>query len=89
MFNALAQHTNSSEVLRFGSVDCVKYRAFCQREEIDREPFIRLYQTMPGSIKRNENNKDVFVRKGVTDWKGLLVAYEVLSWFRGLQHQGG
>jgi thiol-disulfide isomerase/thioredoxin len=91
IFHALADTTNSSEHIRFGSVDCVKYRAFCQREEIDREPFIRIYQAMPGTIKPSEDNprKETFVRKGVKDWKGMLVAYEVLSWFKGLQQQGG
>lgn len=85
----MAETTNSSEHLRFASVDCVKYRAFCQREEIDREPFIRIYKALPGSITRNEKNKESFVRKGISDWKGLLVAYEVLSWFRNLQQSGG
>jgi hypothetical protein len=106
-------------------VDCVKYRVFCQREKVDREPLIRLYQALPPAApltppsqegfkplgdgssvtdgdttavakaaaavaatkKRKEAAKEKvkFVRRGVADWKGVLVAYEVVEWFKGLQ----
>jgi hypothetical protein len=77
---------------------------FCQREHVDREPLIRLYQALPSSIvapvlvadddldlvpkkkKKSSAGGSKFVRRGVADWKGVLVAYEVLAWFKQLTH---
>jgi hypothetical protein len=28
------------------------------------------------------------VRRGVADWKGMLVAYEVFNWFKNLEYRG-
>lgn len=81
----------------------LRYRVFCQRENIDREPLIRIYQALPSSIvapdpvadaeldvkpkkKKKSGGGSQFVRRGVADWKGVLVAYEVLAWFKQLNN---
>jgi len=98
IFHALARTTNSSEHLRFGSVDCVKYRVFCQRERVNREPLIRIYQALPPSPApplvgaaegKGKKKSKGFARRGVVDWQGMLVAYEVLGWFKSLTTYGG
>ena len=103
MFHALAENLNFTEHLRFASLDCVRYRVFCQREGIEREPLIRIYSTVSvtgGKSKselaemkaqgkqRPSSNKKKWIRRKVVDWKGMLVAYEVFAWFRDVQAAG-
>jgi thiol-disulfide isomerase/thioredoxin len=103
MVHALAENTNFTQHLRFASLDCVRYRVFCQREGVDREPLIRLYKTTSvvggkskeqlaadkaAGRKRAPSNKKKWVRRKVADWQGMLVGYEVLKWFQQVQAQG-
>jgi len=94
VFESLAKTTNSSEHLRFGTLDCMRHRTFCEREGIEREPSIRLYSPLPEGpkgavkIKLTKGQRPRWIRRGVATWQGMLVAYEVFDWFTALQQQG-
>ena len=49
VFHALARTTNATAHLRFGEVDCVKYRGVCSMLEVDSQPRIRLYKAAGGA----------------------------------------
>lgn len=38
----------------------------------------------PNKKKKSSTGGSKFVRRGVADWKGVLVAYEVFAWFKQL-----
>ena len=52
-FEALADATDAPDKLRFGVVDCVRYRAICSREGVDAPPVIRM--CVAGSRRRAES----------------------------------
>uniref|UniRef100_A0A7S2FYC4 Sulfhydryl oxidase n=1 Tax=Octactis speculum TaxID=3111310 RepID=A0A7S2FYC4_9STRA len=93
VFEALAQTTNSSSHLRFASLDCVRYRVFCQRVGVDKEPLIRIYgvddsahaKRRKSEVKRGSGRKMKWQRQKLADWQGALIAYEVVEWFKSLQ----
>lgn len=83
IFHALARTTNHTRQLRFGEIDCVKFRPLCHHAKAKEQPTIRIYAA---SNKTSQEKK--FHRREVASWQGVLIAYEVLGWFAWLQHNG-
>ena len=97
VFHALARTTNATAHLRFGEVDCVKYRGVCSMLEVDSQPRIRLYKAAGGAeaakAKLAEKGKTGraqtrWRRESAAEWQGMLIAYEISSWFERLQAEG-
>ena len=88
-FRALGATTNTSGRLRFGEVDCMRDRGVCSMMKAEKQPVVRIYRAvdsgggsgsqMPVSAKRG------FKREPIAEWSGLLIAYEFVDWFKGLQ----
>ena len=80
VFEALGSLVEETHTLRFAAIDCVKYRIFCDKEGIDKQPRIALYHPTKSSkgVSRAQN--------GV--WSGMLMPWEVFNWFKTMQHQG-
>ena len=82
-FRALAATTNSSGRLRFGEVDCVRDQHVCSMMGADRHPLVRLYKATGGLDARTSTS--AFKREVAAEWQGMLIAYELVSWFTSLQ----
>lgn len=74
VFHALAKTTNTTR-LKFGEIDCVKWRPLCHHAGAKAQPVIKLYRSAGKS------------RREVASWQGMLIAYEVLDWFYSLKQQ--
>ncbi|KAK3250977.1 hypothetical protein CYMTET_39669 [Cymbomonas tetramitiformis] len=86
---ALASTVNHTEHLRFAAIDCVKFRVLCTREGVETYPRIRLYKAdLQNAPKGKELSEINMVRKFVTEWQGMLIAYEVVAWIKSAQAQG-
>jgi len=85
-FRALGATTNSSGRLRFGEVNCVRDQAVCAMMGAEKQPLMRLYKatTVQGTAKGGKEPTG-FKREVAAEWQGLLIAYEVVNWFTGLQ----
>ncbi|KAJ8601026.1 hypothetical protein CTAYLR_007976 [Chrysophaeum taylorii] len=79
IFHALATTTNHTKQLRFGEIDCVKWRPLCNHAGAKSQPVIKIYSA---------KETGAFPRREVASWQGVLIAYEVLGWFVGLQSRG-
>lgn len=74
-FHALARSTNYTK-LRFGEIDCVRWRPLCRHAGAKSQPAIKIYSKQGDS------------RREVATWQGVLIAYEILGWFVRLQNAG-
>jgi len=88
-FRALGATTNSSGKLRFGEVDCVRDKSVCTMLKAEKQPVVRIYRATEaaaagpdGKIKKKAKG---FKRDSIAEWSGLLIAYEVVDWFKSLQ----
>ena len=99
VFHALARTTNATAHLRFGEVDCVKHRGVCSMLEVESQPRIRLYKAAGGAeaakARMAEKAKpggsrvqNRWRRESAAEWQGMLIAYEISSWFERLQADG-
>ena len=82
-FRALGATTNSSGRLRFGEVDCVADRGVCSMMKAEKHPVVRIYRAT--SSWQSKSGTTLFKREQVAEWSGLLIAYEVVDWFKSLQ----
>ena len=79
-FEALAETTNHPDKLRFGLVDCVRYRGICEREGVTAPPVVRVYRFAGESAKK---------REPVAVWeRQLLIGTELMKWFDGVRESG-
>jgi len=76
VLESLAGLVEDTHKLRFAAIDCVKYRVFCEKEKVDKHPRIVLYSTRGG--------RD---RYQTAAWSGMLMAWEVFTWFKQMQYQ--
>ena len=66
---------------------------FCQRAGVDKEPTIRLYgydkeKARPLAPSSKKKGVASFSRQPLSQWQGVLIAYDVMEWFLGLQYHG-
>jgi len=47
-YESLGRLTNATEHLRFASIDCVKFRQWCDREGVETQPRVRIYHAVNG-----------------------------------------
>ena len=95
IFHALARTTNATSHLRFGEVDCVKYRGVCNMLGVETQPRVRLYKAAGGAeaakamVKEakaaNSRVQNRWKRESAAEWQGMLIAYEISAWFYQLQ----
>ena len=79
-FEALAETTNHPDKLRFGLVDCVRYRGICEREGVTAPPVVRVYRFAGESAKK---------REPLAVWeRQLLIGTELMKWFDGARARG-
>ena len=86
-FRALAATTNASGRLRFGEVNCVRDQRVCAMMGADKQPLVRIYRAkhlLQGG-GGGQPQKGNFKREVAAEWQGLLIAYELVNWFVGLQ----
>mmetsp|Transcript_6421 Transcript_6421/g.8236 ORF Transcript_6421/g.8236 Transcript_6421/m.8236 type:complete len:419 (-) Transcript_6421:164-1420(-) len=86
-FHALAQTTNTTK-LRFGEVDCVKWRPLCNHAGAKTQPQIKLYSSRNLHTIKIKKRFQHDARIDIASWQGLLVAYEIFDWFKQCQHDG-
>ena len=88
-FRALGATTNSSGRLRFGEVNCVRDRHVCSMLGAEKQPAVRIYRATvaaaPGGGGGGGKPSPGFKREVVAEWQGLLIAYELVDWFKSLQ----
>jgi len=94
-FHALARTTNATAHLRFGEVDCVKWRPACSHAGAKAQPTIKLYsvpvedEAAPKKKQQpHRRGTPTFTRREVASWRGVLVAYEIFDWFLEVQAAG-
>jgi hypothetical protein len=89
-FRALGATTNSSGRLRFGEVNCVTDRGVCTMLGADKHPLVRIYRATSSTSsgpkpKAPASRSSGFTREPIAEWSGLLIAYELVDWFKSLQ----
>ena len=72
---ALAATTQDWLHLRFAAVDCVQQSYFCTALDADETPVIHLFKRNPAEGRRVV----------VASWRGMLVSYAIINWFREQQ----
>lgn len=78
-FEALAQTTNTS-LLRFAAMDCTKYKHFCDKHGGEKQPRIVLFSYA---------HPQASSRATLAVWEGMLIATDVIQWFKDVQKDGG